>query len=151
MCCGDDEKLGLPPAVIEMLARYRRMRDRQGYGWGEEGLPDFFRWARFSLLGPAFDEFAASGDWSAAVRAAVGDEVPAGLLLVSVGAGGRLSARGGPPRPVIVGSAVPVDVVLTRTRTPTWWSRSPGCRFRYPPAAPGCTRWTSTPRPRPCR
>jgi hypothetical protein len=112
MCCGDDEKLGLPPAVIEMLARYRRMRDRQGYGWGEEGLPDFFRWARFSLLGPAFDGFAASGDWSAAVRAAIGDEVPAGLLLVSVGAGGRLSARGGPPRPVIVGSSVPVDVVL---------------------------------------
>ena len=112
MCCGDDEELGLPPAVIEMLARYRRMRDRQGYGWGEDGLPDFFRWARFSLLGPAFDGFAASRDWSAAVRAAIGDEVPAGLLLVSVGAGGRLSARGGPPRPVIVGSSVPVDVVL---------------------------------------
>ncbi len=46
------------------------------------------------------------------MRAAVGDEVPAGLLLVSVAAGGRLSARGGPPRPVIAGSAVPVDVVL---------------------------------------
>ena len=106
------EKLGLPPAVIEMLARYRGLHDEQGYGWGEDELPDFFRWARFSLLGPAFDEFAGSGDWSAAVRAAVGDEVPAGLLLVSIGDGGELAARGGPPRPVIAGSTVPVDVVL---------------------------------------
>src|SRR5919202_1705047 len=99
MCCGDEEELGLPPAVIEMLARYRRLRDEQGFGWGEAALPDFFRWARFSVLGPAFDEFAASGDWSAAVRAAIGDEVPAGLVLVTVGADGGLSARTGPPRP----------------------------------------------------
>lgn len=112
MCCDDDEELGLPPAVIEMLARYRQMRDRQGFGWGEEALPDFFRWARFSLLGPAFDEFAGSGDWSAAVRAAVGDDVPAGLVLVSVAADGGLTARTGPPRPAISGSPVPVDVVL---------------------------------------
>ena len=60
MCCGDEEELGLPPAVIEMLARYRRMRDVQGFGWGEDALPDFFRWSRFSMLGPAFDEFARS-------------------------------------------------------------------------------------------
>ena len=112
MCCGDDAELGLPAAVIEMLARYRRLCDEQGFGWGEEAIPDFFRWARFSLLGPAFDEFAGTGDWSAAVRAAIGDTVPAGLLLVSIGAGGGVSANGGPPRPVIPGSAVPVDVVL---------------------------------------
>jgi hypothetical protein len=111
VCCGDDEELGLPAAVIEMVARYRRLRDEQGFGWGEDSIPDFFRWARFSLLGPAFDEFAESGDWAAAVRAAVGEDVPAGLLLVSVG-GGELAARGGPARPVIAGSAVPVDVVL---------------------------------------
>jgi hypothetical protein len=112
MCCGDEEELGLPPAVIEMLARYRRLRDEQGFGWGEDALPDFFRWARFSMLGPAFHEFAASGDWSAAVRAAIRDEVPAGLVVVSVASDGGLAAAVGPPRPVVRGSAVPVDVVV---------------------------------------
>ena len=61
MCCGGDRVLDLPPAVVEMQARYRRLQETQGWGWGEESLPDFFRWARFSLLGPAFDGFAASG------------------------------------------------------------------------------------------
>ena len=113
MCCHDDEALDLPPAVIEMLARYRRMRAEQGVGWGEEAFPDMFRWARFSRLGPAFDEFAASGDWAGAVRAAIGGEVPAGIALVSVGADGRLTARTGPPRPVVPGATVPIDVVLS--------------------------------------
>jgi hypothetical protein len=112
VCCGDDEELGLPPAVIEMLARYRRMLDEQGFTWGAAVMPDFFRWARFSMLGPAFDEFAASGDWSAAVRAAIGDEVPAGLVVVSVAADGGLTAAVGAPRPAIRGAGVPVDVVL---------------------------------------
>lgn len=112
MCCEDDAALNLPPPVIEMLARYRRMRDVQGFGWGEEALPDFFRWARFSRLGPVFDEFAASGNWSDAVRAAVGDDVPAGLVLVSVSADGGLSARTGVPRPGLVGAPVQVDVVV---------------------------------------
>jgi hypothetical protein len=35
VCCDDDTALDLPPAVIEMLARYRRMRAEQGVGWGE--------------------------------------------------------------------------------------------------------------------
>ena len=52
VCCDDDAALDLPPAVIEMLARYRRMRAEQGVGWGEEAFPDMFRWARFSRLGP---------------------------------------------------------------------------------------------------
>ena len=112
MCCADDAALDLPPAVIEMLARYRRMCDEQGFGWGEEALPDFFRWARFSRLGSAFDEFAASGDWSGAVRAVVGDDVPSGLVLVSITADGGLSARTGPPRPAIVDAAVQLDVVI---------------------------------------
>ena len=112
MCCEDEVALELPPAVIEMLARYRRMRDEQGFGWGEEALPDFFRWARFSRLGPAFAAFAASGDWSGAVRAAVGDQVPAGLVLVSITEGGRIEARTGPARPVIDGATVQLDVVL---------------------------------------
>jgi hypothetical protein len=112
VCCADDDVLDLPPAVIEMVARYRRMRAGQGVGWGEDGFPDMFRWARFSRLGPAFDEMAASGDWAGAVRAAIGDEVPAGIVLVTIGVGGGLTARTGPPRPVVAGATVPIDVVL---------------------------------------
>ena len=78
MCCDEGAVLDLPPAVIEMLARYRGWRDEQGFGWGEPDIPDFFRWARFSRLGPVFAEYSASGDWAGAVRAAVGDAVPAG-------------------------------------------------------------------------
>ena len=46
------------------------------------------------------------------MRAAVGDDVPAGIALVSIGAVGRLSVRTGPPRPVVPGATVQVDVVL---------------------------------------
>ena len=115
MCCHDDAALDLPPAVIEMVARYRRMRAEQGVGWGEEAFPDMFRWARFARLGPAFDAFAASGDWAGAVRAAVGADVPAGLALVTVGADGGLTARTGPARPVVPGTTVQIDVVLDST------------------------------------
>lgn len=111
MCCEDAERLDLPPAVIEMVAHYRRLRDEQGFGWGEDALPDFFRWARFSRLGPAFDELAATGDWAAAVRTAVGNRVPAGLVLVTVRDDG-LDVRTGPARPVITGGAQQIDVVL---------------------------------------
>lgn len=111
MCCQEDERLDLPPAIIEMIARYRRMRAEQGFGWGEDALPDFFRWARFSRLGPAFDQLAATGDWAAAVRAAVGDEIPPGLVLVTL-ADDAFTARTGPPRPVISGGPAQVDVVL---------------------------------------
>jgi hypothetical protein len=113
VCCDDDAALDLPPAVLEMVARYRRMRAEQGVGWGEEAFPDMFRWARFSRLGPAFDVFTASGDWAGAVRAAVGDEVPAGVALVTVAADGGLTARTGAPRPVVPGTTVPIDVVLS--------------------------------------
>jgi hypothetical protein len=33
VCCDDEVALDLPPAVIEMVARYRRMRAAQGVGW----------------------------------------------------------------------------------------------------------------------
>ena len=112
MCCADDVALGLPPAVIEMVARYRRMREEQGFGWGEEALPDFFRWARFSRLGPVFDRFAATGDWAGAVRAAVGDVVPAGVVVVSIDAEAHCPrAPGRPAR----------RSPLRRFRS-TWWS-----------------------------
>src|SRR4051794_23868705 len=115
VCCADDDVLDLPPAVIEMVARYRRMRAEQGVGWGEDAFPDMFRWARFARLGAAFDAMATSGDWAGAVRAAVGDEVPAGVALVRVAADGRLVTRTGPPRPVVAGATVPIDVVLDAT------------------------------------
>src|SRR3954451_10861673 len=98
-----------------MVARYRRMRAEQGVGWGEEAFPDMFRWARFSRLRPACDGFAAWGGGPAAVRAAVGDEVPAGIALVTVAADGGLTARTGLPRPVVPGATVPIDVVLSST------------------------------------
>jgi len=112
MCCHDDAALDLPPAVIEMVARYRRLRAEQGVGWGEEAFPDMFRWARFARLGPAFAAFSASGDWAGAVRAAVGTDVPAGLALVTVAADGGLTVRTGPARPVVPGTTVQIDVVL---------------------------------------
>ncbi|SFT56601.1 hypothetical protein SAMN05660657_01590 [Geodermatophilus amargosae] len=113
MCCGEDAVLGLPAPVLEALAGYRRMRDAHGWGWGEGALPDLFRWARFSLLGPAFDAAAATGDWPAAVRAALGDgDPPAGVAVVTAGAGGELTVRTGPPRPGPAGASLPIDVVV---------------------------------------
>jgi hypothetical protein len=112
VCCHEDGVLELPPAVVEMLARYRRLRAEQGFGWGEEALPEFFGWARFSRLGVAFAEFAASQDWAGAIRAAVGSDPPAGIVRVLVHADGTLTAFTGPPRPMIRGGAVPVEVVV---------------------------------------
>jgi hypothetical protein len=62
ICCQETETLGLPAEVIEALAHYRQLLDERRWDWGDEQLPDFFRWARFSLLGPVFDAFAATGD-----------------------------------------------------------------------------------------
>lgn len=45
-------------------------------------------------------------------RTAIGDDVPAGLVLVTVAADGSLHARTGPPRPSVAGGAVQIDVVL---------------------------------------
>jgi hypothetical protein len=112
VCCQDDDVLELPPEVLEMLARYRRMRAEQGFGWGEEALPEFFRWARFSRLGPAFEEFAATGDWAGAVRAAVGDEPPPGLVRVEVPGDGTLGVRTGPARPAIRGRLAQLEVIV---------------------------------------
>jgi hypothetical protein len=113
MCCDDEEVLGLPPAVIEMLARYRRLQAEQGYGWGETELPDLFRWSRFSLLGPAFDELAASGDWAAAVDAAVGDgDPPCGVVVVRLDGDSVAEVAAGPPRPTVAGTVVAVDVLV---------------------------------------
>ncbi len=113
MCCGEDAVLELPAPVLEALAGYRRMREAQGWGWGEAAMPDLFRWARFSLLGPAFAALAATGDWPAAVRTALGDgQPPAGVAVVTAGRGGELTVRTGALRPGPAGASLPVDVVV---------------------------------------
>ncbi|HZE40687.1 MAG TPA: CehA/McbA family metallohydrolase, partial [Stackebrandtia sp.] len=104
--------LGLAPEVIEALAHYRRLLGDRGWDWGGEEPPEFFRWARFSLLGPVFEAVAQSGDWGGAVRSVIGDEIPAGVVVVHVDADRRLSVRTGPARPAIAGKAVKIDVVV---------------------------------------
>src|SRR3954471_15398656 len=115
MCCDDEVVLDLPPAVIEALARYRRMRAEQGFGWGEEQIPELFRWARFARLGPVFAELSAGGGWAGAgggagAPPAPAARAPAGLGLPSPPPAARPSPPPAPPRPVIAGSPVQVDV-----------------------------------------
>jgi hypothetical protein len=112
VCCGASETLDLPAAVIEALAHYHRLRSERGWDWGDEQLPDFFRWGRFALFGPAFERFAATGEWPVAVRAVIGDDVPAGIVVVRIRADGRLHCAVGPARLAIPGRPVPIDVVV---------------------------------------
>ncbi len=112
MCCQETRTLGLPAEVIEAQAHYRRLLDERGWDWGDEQLPDFFRWARFSLLGPVFDEFSATGDWAKAIRSLIGEDVPPGIVVVRVDEGGGLLADVGPARTAIAGRMVPIDVVV---------------------------------------
>ena len=112
MCCQETETLGLPAEVIEALAHYRRLLDERGWDWGDEQLPDFFRWARFSMLGPLFEAVADTGDWAKAIRSVVGEDVPPGVVVVRVDEGSSLRAYVGPARPAIAGRTVPIDVVV---------------------------------------
>jgi hypothetical protein len=90
VCCQETRTLNLPPAVIDALARYRRLLGERAWDWGDEQLPGFFRWARFSLLGPVFEAVAETGDWASAIRSVVGDDVPPGIVVVRVGEDGML-------------------------------------------------------------
>src|SRR6185295_17390216 len=110
MCCGATEVLDLPPAVIEMLARYRGLQAEHGWDWGDDRI-EMFRWARFGRLGDVFAAYAEQGDWARAVRSVVGVDPPAGIVVVRRTAEG-VSISCGPPRAVIVGSTVPLDVVV---------------------------------------
>ena len=112
MCCQDTKTLNLPPEVIEALARYRRLLDERGWDWGDEQPPDFFRWARFSLLGPLFEAVADTGDWAKAIRSVIGDEVPPGIVVLRVDEDRKLHAEVGEARAAIPGRTVPVDVVI---------------------------------------
>jgi hypothetical protein len=111
MCCETTGTLGLPAAVIGMLARYRRLLQQRGWDWGDDRI-DFFRWARFSLFGPVLGAFATTGDWAKAVRSVIGANPPAGVVVVQVDRDGRLRANIGPARSAIAGRMVPIDVVV---------------------------------------
>ncbi|HKQ42073.1 MAG TPA: hypothetical protein VJT79_06290, partial [Pseudonocardia sp.] len=110
MCCGDAEVLDLPPAVIEMLARYRGLSAERGWDWGDDRI-DMFRWARFAALGDVFAAYGATGDWLRAVRDVVGTDPPSGVAVVRVRDGG-IAVHCGPPRPVVTGVPMPLDVVV---------------------------------------
>jgi hypothetical protein len=112
VCCEGTEVLDLPAEVIEAQARYRRLLDERGWDWGDEQLPDFFRWARFTLLGPVFEAVGETGDWASAIRSVIGDEVPAGVVVIGVDEGRSLRIRTGPARPVLAGRPVGIDVVV---------------------------------------
>ncbi len=111
MCCEATGTLGLPAEAIETLAHYRRLLEDRGWDWGDDRV-DLFRWVRFSLFGPVFEAFTATGDWAKAVRSVIGDDVPAGIVVVRVDAGGGLRADVGAARPAIAGRSVRLDVVV---------------------------------------
>jgi hypothetical protein len=106
MCCDHDQVLDLPPAAIEMLAHYRELRRQQPWAWGGEDIPPPFRWARFAKLGDLIERGTRSGDWPGALQEVIGDDVPAGIV---VRRGGEY--RSGPPRLLIPGRTVPIDLV----------------------------------------
>ena len=110
MCCGDAEVLDLPPAVIEMLARYRGLSAERGWDWGDDRI-EMFRWARFAALGDVFAAYGDTGDWLRAVRDVVGTDPPSGIAVVRVRDGG-ITVHCGPPRPVVAGVPMPLDVVV---------------------------------------
>jgi hypothetical protein len=109
VCCGEGERLDLPPAVVEALAGYRRLLGERGFDWGDDRI-DLFRMARFALLADVYLAYAATGDWAAAIRSQVADGVPRGTVLVR--AGGDPAVSAGPPRLAVPGRPVPVDVVV---------------------------------------
>jgi hypothetical protein len=111
MCCETTETLGLPAEVIQTLAHYRRLLDARGSDWGDEQI-EFARWAHFSLVGPVFAAFMTTGDWAKALRSVIGQEVPMGMVVVRVDAGGGVHADVGPARTAIAGRTVRLDIVV---------------------------------------
>ena len=111
MCCEASGTPALPAAVLETLARYRRLLEERGWDWGDDRI-ELFRWVRFSRFGPVMEAFATTGDWASAVRSVIGEDVPAGVVVVRVDAAGALRADVGPARAAIAGRTVAVDVVV---------------------------------------
>ncbi len=98
---------------VEALAHYRRLRDQQGWGWGNDELPEFFRLARFSRLGDLTDALAVTGgDWPAAIRRVAAETPAPGLVVLDLDAGGTVTPRVGAPRLACAGRPVTLDVVV---------------------------------------
>jgi hypothetical protein len=114
VCCETTQTLELPAEAIEMLARYRRLLVERAADWGDDQI-EFARWARFSLVGPVFAEFMATGDWAAALRSVIGRGIAPGIVVVRVDADRRLHADVGPARTAITGHPVRLDVVVDST------------------------------------
>jgi hypothetical protein len=132
MCCQETRALDLPAEVIEALAHYRRLLEERGWDWGDEQLPDFFRWARFSLLGPVFDAFAATGDWAKAIRSVIGEDVPPGIVVVGSTEAEGYAPGSDPPGPRSQATPWRSTSWSTRPRTTTSPSRSPAARCAWP-------------------
>src|SRR6266545_2367515 len=132
MCCEATGTLDLPAEVIETLAHYRRLLDERGWDWGDDRI-DLFRVVRFSMLGPVVEEFEARGDWAGAIRSVIGDEVPAGMVVLRVDAGGGLRAHVGQARPAIAGGRVRIDVVVDSAVDADLELTVAGRRVRVPP------------------
>lgn len=108
--------MDLPAPVIEALATYRRLRNERGWDWGGEALPQLFRFARFTRLGPLLEAVGETGgDWAAAVRTVVGETVPAGMVVVHVDGTGIRRVVTGRARLAVAGRPVPLDVVIDST------------------------------------
>src|SRR3954452_7740626 len=110
MCCGATETFDLPAEVIEALAHYERLRAERPFDWGDDRI-EFFRWGQFLRLGSMFQLVVESGDVVNAVRKALQQEVPAGVVLVRVD-GDELVARCGPPVAAFAGATVTIDVIV---------------------------------------
>jgi hypothetical protein len=144
MCCDHGQVLDLPPAAIEMLAHYRRLSNEQPWAWGGELIPPPFRWSRFAKLGDLLERGTATGDWAGALREIIGDEVPAGIVVRRDG-----EYRTGPPRLLIPGRTVQIDVITEDDLETVDVGEAPfhGAVRMCAPAtlrlvSPSCARWS---------
>jgi hypothetical protein len=114
MCCDPPAADRLPPQVAAMLERYRALHAERPQDWGGESdsyrrAQPYARWLGTRLLAAVFAGQA--GDWPATVRACLGDPLPAGLTVASLGAGG-VGLRAGPVPYVLEGATAEVAVLL---------------------------------------
>src|SRR5437763_6262789 len=132
MCCGATDTFDLPAEVIEALARYEQLRTKRPFDWGDDRI-EFFRWGQFLRLQSVFELFVESGDLVAAVRTALRQEVPAGVVFVRVdGPDRELIAKCGPPVIAFAGQPVTIDVIVDVEPTTTQ-------RFEVDPDHPSFT------------
>jgi hypothetical protein len=114
MCCDTPEAALLPPQVAAMLDQYRALQGKRPDDWGDEseGVARGLAYARW--LGPQVLAAVFAGrdrDWPDVVRCCLGDPLPAGLIVASLGGDGA-GLRAGPRPYAIRGGTVEVAVLL---------------------------------------